>query len=85
MKGPMKLIDASSGLMECRVCGSRHYASIQSGSERADGVTRYYRGSYQCSNEGCPSNCKKWDESDQRFVKPDWRKLVEPSTSLQLW
>lgn len=26
--------------------------SLQSGSERADGVTRYYRGSWQCVN-GC--------------------------------
>ena len=41
MKGPMKLVNASSGLMECRVCGSRHFGSLQSGSERANGVTRY--------------------------------------------
>jgi hypothetical protein len=77
MKGPMKLIDASSGLMECRVCGSRHVASLQSGSERADGVTRYCRGSWQCSNEYCPSNEKAWDERQQRSVKPNWRMLVE--------
>jgi hypothetical protein len=38
MKGPMKLIDASSGLMECRVCASRHVASLQSGYQRADGA-----------------------------------------------
>jgi hypothetical protein len=31
MKGPMKVIDASSGLMECKVCGSSHHASLQSG------------------------------------------------------
>jgi hypothetical protein len=77
MKGPMKVIDASSGLMECQVCGSRHVASLQSGSDRADGITRYYRGSYQCSNEHCPCNQKAWDESKQRYVKPNWRKLVE--------
>ena len=52
----MKLIEASSGLMECRVCGFRHCASLQSGLDRADGITRYYRGSWQCSNEHCPSN-----------------------------
>jgi hypothetical protein len=40
MKGPMKVIEGSSGLMECKVCGTRHYASLQSRSERADGVTR---------------------------------------------
>jgi len=76
----MKLIDESSGLMQCQVCGSRHIASIQSGYLRADGVTRYYRGSYQCSNEQCSSNQKEWDESKQRYVKPNWRKLVEAAT-----
>jgi hypothetical protein len=76
MKGPMKLIDESSGLMQCRVCGSRHFASIQSGSERADGVTRYYKGSHQCGSAQCPSNQKEWDESQHRYVKPNWRRLV---------
>jgi len=61
MRGPMKLIDASSGLMECGVCGSCHQASLQSGYLRADGKTTYYRGSWQCSNEHCPSNIKTWD------------------------
>jgi hypothetical protein len=77
MRGPMKLIDENSGLMECRVCTSRHYASIQSGVERADGVTRFFRGSYQCSWQQCPSNQKEWDESKQRYVKTNWRKLVQ--------
>jgi hypothetical protein len=54
-KRTMKLIDAGSGLMECRVCGSRHHARLQSGHDRADGVTTYYRGSWQCGNEQCPS------------------------------
>jgi hypothetical protein len=80
MKGPMKLIDESSGLMECRICGSRHFASLQSGYLRADGVTRYYRGSWQCSNEQCPSNQKEWDGGKQRFVKPDWRRLAKAVT-----
>ncbi len=84
MKGPMKLINASSGLMECRVCGSRHYARIQSGLERADGVTRYYRGTYQCGDENCPSNSKRWNDADQRLVKPNWRKLVPASTGVQV-
>jgi len=77
----MKLIDASSGLMECRVCGSSHIASIQSGLERADGVTRLFRGSYQCSWEACPSNQKEWDEGKQRYVKPNWRKLVQAAVA----
>jgi hypothetical protein len=81
MRGPMKVIDGSSGLMECRVCGSRHRASLQSGYFRGDGFTRYHRGSYQCSNEQCPSNQREWDEGKQRYVKPDWRKLAEPIAS----
>jgi hypothetical protein len=72
----MKLIDASSGLMQCPVCGSCHHASLQSGHLRADGITRYYRGSWQCSNEHCPSNQTAWDVAKQRLVKPNWRKLV---------
>ena len=57
MSKVMKLIDPSSGLMECIVCGHRHFANLQSGSERADGVTRYRRGSWQCVN-GCKPNSK---------------------------
>jgi len=79
MKGPMKLIDASSGLMECRLCGSRHCGNLQSGLERADGITRYRKGSYQCSDEICPSNRKEWDASKQRYIKPNWRKLAQAS------
>ena len=77
MRGPMKVIDGSSGLMECRVCGNRHYGNLQSGYLRADGITRLYRGSYQCSWDQCPSNQKEWDEGKQRYVKPNWRKLVD--------
>jgi hypothetical protein len=79
MKGPMKLIDENSGLMQCRVCGSRHVASIQSGLERADGVTRFYKGSHQCGSGQCPSNQKEWDDSKRRYVKPNWRLLVPGS------
>ncbi len=41
----MKLIDASTGLMECRVCGSRHSANLAHGGH-------YRRGAWQCVN-GC--------------------------------
>ena len=46
-KGVMKLIDASTGLMECRSCGASHTANImpQSGG-------RYYPGSWKCVH-GC--------------------------------
>lgn len=77
MRGPMKVIDGSSGLMECRVCENRHYGNLQSGYLRADGITRLYRGSYQCSWDQCPSNQKEWDESKQRYRKPNWRKLLD--------
>jgi hypothetical protein len=41
----MKLVDPYTGLMECRVCGSRHHANFKFGG-------RYRRGSWQCIN-GC--------------------------------
>jgi len=43
----MRLIDARTGLMECKVCGARHNAMIRPGSGG-----KYYRGSWQCRN-GC--------------------------------
>jgi hypothetical protein len=43
----MKLLDASSGLMECRVCGHRHVANIKPGTNG-----QFWRGSWQCVN-GC--------------------------------
>jgi hypothetical protein len=43
----MVLLDPSTGFMECRVCGSRHSASIR---PQSDG--RYYRGAWQCQY-GC--------------------------------
>jgi hypothetical protein len=43
----MKLLDPGTGLMECKVCGARHLASI-----RPDSGGRYYRGAWQCQN-GC--------------------------------
>ena len=52
MRGPMRLIDPTAGLMECCVCGHRHRASIRPGN---GGPARYYRGSWRCSNERCPS------------------------------
>jgi hypothetical protein len=76
MIGSMKLINYYSGLMECQVCHHVHHASFQPGRERADGVTRFYRGSWQCSNENCPTQEEFWDEQKQRFAKQNWRALV---------
>lgn len=41
----MRLVDASTGVMECKVCGVRHSAVIL-----PDG--KFRRGSWQCRN-GC--------------------------------
>lgn len=41
------LLDPNTGLMECKICGSRHWANIRPGSNG-----KYYRGSWQCQN-GC--------------------------------
>lgn len=44
--------EVGNGILQCKVCGQIGYPSLQSGTERKDGVTRYYRGSWQCPN-GC--------------------------------
>ena len=48
----MKLLDPSTGLMECRMCGSRHHANLRRGGH-------YFRGSWQCIN-----GCKLPEESN---------------------
>jgi len=42
-KKVMRLLNRSTGLMECKVCGKCHFAMLQSGG-------RYVRGSWQCQN-----------------------------------
>lgn len=46
-KKVMELIDESTSLMQCKVCGAKHHAQIKSGSKG-----KFYRGSWQCQN-GC--------------------------------
>jgi hypothetical protein len=70
MRGPMKLIDPASGIMQCRVCGFCHSANFRPGGG-------FYRGAWQCSWEKCPSNRKEWDQEKQKFLKVDWRKLLK--------
>jgi hypothetical protein len=68
----MKLIDPSSSLMECKVCGKRHIASLQSGDKRKDGVTRYFRGSWQCTD-----NCELLSQQTiPRGTEPRKAKLL---------
>jgi len=77
MKRVMKLIDSSNGLMECRICGKRVIANLQSHTERADNKTRYLRGTWQCPN-GCKTTPERkfkgavkalGDVSDQDFTR----------------
>jgi len=48
-KKVMKLINPSSGLMECKVCGSRHLANLLPAYKQKNGKSGfYYYGSWQC-------------------------------------
>ena len=47
----MVSLDPSTGLMECKVCGARHFASLK-------GRGIYRRGSWQCQN-GCQPETKE--------------------------
>ena len=49
-RGPMKLLNRETGLMEYGICGYRHLASI-----RPSSGGKYYGGSWQCKN-GCGKN-----------------------------
>jgi hypothetical protein len=71
-KNVMELIDDSTGLMKCFVCGQEHFANLKPNS---DG--EFYRGAWQCSN-GCTL--------DPRVVLPigkegyDYRRLATNET-----
>ena len=54
MPRAMKLIDETTGMMECTICGSVHVANLRPSSEGGG----FYRGSWQCSNEACPTKQK---------------------------
>jgi hypothetical protein len=47
-KRPMKLLDPQTGLMECSVCGARHWGMLKSGGG-------YIRGAWQCHSQVCPT------------------------------
>jgi hypothetical protein len=40
-RGTMKLVDPGTGKMECKECGSVHWANLRTGGH-------YFRGSWQC-------------------------------------
>ncbi len=54
MPKQMKLVDTSTGLMECKTCGSVHFANLRPSTEGGC----YYRGSWQCQNPGCPASTR---------------------------
>lgn len=59
MKKVMRLVDENTGLMECRVCGHKHFANIKPYSNG-----KFYRGAWQCEN-GCNLDKKEiFDEKD---------------------
>jgi hypothetical protein len=60
-KTVMRLLDRNLGLMECRVCGHRHFAGLGDGSH-------YLRGAWQCQN-GCQLK-------DNRSELPDSSRAV---------
>jgi hypothetical protein len=68
MNGPMKLIDAVLGAMQCQVCGAWHGASRH--------TRYYYAAAWQCSSKQCPTNQEYWDDRKKRLVKPDWKKTA---------
>lgn len=47
-KKATRLVDPSTGRMECKHCGSEHYANLAPGG-------RYRGGSWQCLNPNCAS------------------------------
>ena len=79
-KKVMKLIDASTGLMECKICEARHYANIGSGG-------KYLRGSWQCPN-GCVFEDSEEGKSHCRSIKATLhenpiRSQKEPANSIK--
>lgn len=60
-KKVMKLLNPETGLMECTVCGTRHYAQLRQGG-------KYFRGNWQCEN-GCQlEKAIKKDECNKQLA-----------------
>ena len=53
-KQPMKLLDESTGLMQCKICGATHFGQIGRThiNKLGDRSTKYKYGAWQCQN-GC--------------------------------
>jgi hypothetical protein len=66
-KKVMKLVDSNTGKMECKICGSIHFASMRPNAEGGG----YRRGSWQCDNS-CKflDDGKVWNGRLQKEEKP---------------
>jgi hypothetical protein len=49
----MKLLNASTGLMQCMICGNKHWANI-----KPDSNGNFYPKAWQCAN-GCEIKSEK--------------------------
>jgi hypothetical protein len=61
-KNVMRLLDRSLGLMECKVCGRRHFAGLGDGSHNV-------RGAWQCQN-GCELDYSRPEPPESERVVP---------------
>ena len=62
LRKPMKLIEPHTGKMECRFCGSVHWANLKHGGG-------YHASSWRCHNLSCSANEMIWDVERQRWVR----------------
>lgn len=62
----MKLVDGYAGMMECKVCGSVHYASLKRGGG-------YVRGSWSCVHR-----CRMPTKTEPQALNGYRQKWVNP-------
>ena len=61
-KNVMRLLDRSLGLMECKVCGRRHFAGLREGNH-------IVRDAWHCRN-GCEDKSRTQPESERTPLHP---------------
>lgn len=68
----MKLIDPSTGEMQCKVCGSNHIANI-----KPDSNGQFYRGAWQCANK-----CQLPDPKNDNLAFNGWANKLIPASEM---